>query len=314
MELQEIHSRFAVIREQIFRGKIKSFCFGEHQSRASGPGMDFKEISEWNPNEPLRRIDWGLSFASWPEKAYKVETIEPRNAPLILAVDVTPSILLQIRDETNKSRLLLELIGMLGFDAEHFKDPLGICFFSDKVDGYLRPKVGRANVFNSVKLIFDKVKELEQFLNDKNFRGAGRRTNINEAVYFISARVKRQCSVVILSDFSDVINSEYELDFWSLESLAARYNWNVMAIFLDDPEEFNWKRTGGIVTVKNIESGKRVMLKSWRISKIRSEFIVRREALKQKLQEHGISSTVLSYGEHFNDLARFLSQRKSTHR
>lgn len=314
MELQEIHSKLAMIREQIFRGKIKSFCFGEHPSRASGPGMDFKEISEWNPNEPLRRIDWGLSLASWPEKAYKVETVEPRNAPLILAVDVTPSILLQIRDETNKSRLLLELIGMLGFDAEHFKDPLGICCFSDKVDGYFRPKVGRANVFNSVKLIFDKVKELEKILDSKSSRGITTRTNVNEAIYFISARVRRQCSVVILSDFSDVINGEYELDFQSIELLAARYNWNVLVIFLDDPQEFNWKRNGGIVTVKNIESGKRVAIKSWRTSKIKSEFVTRRESFKQKLQERGISSVVLSYGSHFNDLVQFLSQRKSVFR
>src|SRR3989344_3906071 len=134
MELQDIFSKLAVIRKEIFCGKIKSFCFGEHKSQANGPGMDFKEISEWNSQEPFRRINWGLSIASWPQKAYKVETIEPRNAPLILAVDVTPSILLQISEESNKSKLLLELIGMFGFSSEHFKDPMGICCFSDKVD------------------------------------------------------------------------------------------------------------------------------------------------------------------------------------
>ncbi len=314
MELQDIYSRLAVIREEVFRGKIKSFCFGEHKSQADGPGMDFKEISEWSPQGSIRDIDWDLSLASWPQKAYKVETIEPRNAPLILAVDVTPSILLQISEETNKSKLLLELIGMFGFDSEHFKDPMGICCFSDKVEAYFRPKVGRANIFNSVRLIFDKVKELEAVLNDRNYRRTVSRTDINEALYFISARMRRQCSVVILSDFPDFINGEYELDLRSLESLAARCNWNVMAIFLDDPEEFNWKRSGGIVTVENIESGKRAVIKSGRAKNIRSGFVARRENLRQELQDHGVSSTVLSYGDHFNGLAQFLSERKSRHR
>lgn len=313
MELEEIYSRIAATREEIFRGKIKSYSFGEHKSRASSQGIDFKEINEWNRREPLRRISWPLSFASWPKKAYKLEMVDPRNAPLILLADISPSMLVRISEEANKARLLLELIGTLGSSAEYLKDPVGFCCFSDKVEFYLRYKIGRGNLFNGIKLIFDRLKELDETIASGRYRAAPNKTDVNQALYFISARIKRQCSIVILSDFSDVISGRVELDMPTLQALSARYGWNVIAVFLDDPLELDWQSSGGTVRTRDIESGTMETIRAGRIKGFRAEVETKRERLMARLKESGVDSIILAYGEngeHHTELAGFLSKRK----
>ena len=311
MELEEIYSSFALMREAIFRGRIKSFYFGEHKSRAISQGVDFHEINEWDKNEPIGRINWSLSIADWPDKAYKVEMIDPRHTPLVLLADISPSVLVQVDSRANKTRLLLELLGMLGFSAEYLKDPVGICAFSDKIEFYLPCRLGRGNLFHGIRLVFDKIQDLKETYGNKKVAAAHSGTDLNQAVNFIGSRIKRQCSVVILSDFSDIISGRSELDFQSLKSLAAKHAWNVIALFLDDPEELSWGRAGGLVRVKDAETGELQTVKANKAPEIRQTFVQKLEELREKLENIGVSSTVLNHGKHIEQLIQFLSARAS---
>ena len=138
------------------------------------------------------------------------------------------------------------------------------------------------------------------------------KTGINIALVTLLSTLRRQCSVVLLSDFSDVINGETEIDFEIIETLSALHNWNVLAIFLDDPQEFAWQHAQGIVKVKNIETGQVEKIKAGRASEIRRIFGKKREQLRQKFSQAGVDSTVLSFGDHFNQLSQFLSERQTT--
>mgnify|MGYP001581414002 CR=1 FL=1 len=84
-----------------------------------------------------------------------------------------------------------------------------------------------------------------------------------------------------------------------------------MAIFLDDPQEFAWRSGGGVVKVKNIETGQVEKVKASRAGQIRQDFVEKREALRQRLAKAGVDSAVLSFGDHLNQLSQFLSERQT---
>ena len=226
--------------------------------------------------------------------------------------DISPSVFVEIDQVANKFRLLLHLAGALEFAANYFHDPVGILCVSDDIEFYLPPKFGSGQIFYAIKLIVEKAKEFET-LKEKN-RFVRRKSNLNAALEFLAARLKRQCSVVILSDFIDVISGESEINHQMLEFLSAKHSWNVIAVFLDDPNELSWRGSKGLVLVRNIETGVTHTIKAEQAVNIRRAFLDKTDELRKTLTKSGVDSVVLNFGDHFNNLAQFLSQRRQIHR
>lgn len=219
---------------------------------------------------------------------------------------------MEIDQAANKFRLLLHLVGALGFAANYFHDPVGILCVSDDIEFYLPPKFGSGQIFYAIKLIVEKAKEFET-LRKKN-QSVRRKSNLNAALELLAARLKQQCSIVILSDFMDVISGESEINHQMLEFLSAKHNWNVIAVFLDDPNELSWRGSKGLVLVRDIETGVTHTIKAERTVNIRRAFLDKTDGLCKTLAKSGVDSVVLNFGDHLNNLAQFLSQRKSMHR
>lgn len=307
MEVNQIFSELEEVKREIFRGKVKNFQIAEHPSRFKGSGYEIHTVNRWRLGEPMANIDWNLSLRTWPKEIYKIDRIETKNAPVILMADISPSIFVEIDPQTSRFRLLLHLVGALGLATNYFHDPIGILAISQEIEFYLRPKLGRGQILYATQLLLAKAAEWEKNKSKARLKKSG----LKAALEMLLGTLRRQCSIVLLSDFSDEINGQAEIDFKIIESLSSLHHWNIIAIFLDDPQEFAWRRRQGIVSVRNVETGQVEKIKAGRADQIRRRFSEQREELRRKLTKAGVDSTVLSFGDHFNQLSQFLSERHS---
>ncbi len=319
MQVEQILSELEEVKQEIFRRKVKNFQIAEHPSRFKGSGFEIHTTNQWRLGEPMTNIDWNLSLRTWPKEIYKTDRVETKNAPTILVADISPSVFVEIDRQANRFKLLLHLVGALGLAANYFHDPVGILAFSEGVEFYLRPKPGRGQIFYGAGLLLEKAEEFDCFVRlghrfkDRYPSAGGRQGGgINSALEMLAGTLRRrQCSIVLLSDFTDAINGESEIDFKIIETLSSVHNWNVVAIFLDDPLEFDWKNSWGIVSVRNSETGRIERIKASQARQIKEKFCQEREVLRRRFGQVGVDSTVLSFGDHFNQLAQFLSQRSA---
>jgi len=323
MEIKDVFAELDRVKKDVFLGKTINLDLGEHRTRQEGIGFSIHDISKWQEGEPIENIDWALTLPSWPDQIYKIDRVELRQTPIIAVVDISPSIFVSVAEKDSKAgmtedssklRLLAALIGIFGFTALYFRDPFGVLFVSDAVNLYLSPKLNRGRIIYAINFLLEQDAGFERQKRKENYISGGA-SNLNAAFEYIALRIKRQCSVVILSDFSDIIRGTSELNFNMINGLSVASNWNVMAVFLDDPKELSWSAPLGTVEVKDAESGVREEIKAGRASNIRARFIKRRLELQEQLrQESRVDSVTLSYGNHFNELAEFLSKRKAYRR
>lgn len=309
MKIEQIFSELREVKQEIFRRKVKNFRLAEHASRFKGAGFELHSISRWRLGEPLSGIDWNLSLRTWPKEVYKINRIETKNAPAVLVADISPSIFVEVQEAAGRFKLLLHLIGALGFAANYFHDPVGVMAVSSEIEFFLRPKLGRGQVLYAVQQLLEKAEEFEK--SKRQGKTTPQKSGINLALQTLLSRLRGQCSVVLLSDFSNIVNGELAVDLDAIETLSSLHNWNVIAIFLDDPLEFFWRHKAGVVSVKDIETGRIEKIKAGQALRIRQAFCEKREELRLKLSRAGADSVVLSFGDHFNQLNRFLSERKT---
>ncbi len=322
MEVEDVFSELEEVKQEIFRGKVKNFQIAEHPSRFKGVGFEIHATNKWRPGEPLSNVDWNLSLRTWPREIYKIDRIETRNAPVVIVADVSPSIFVEIDRSASRFRLLLHLLGGLGFTANYFHDPVGVAAVSGEIEFYLRPRLGQGQILFAAKLLLEQSEKFVPIFACKNrgssifnkikdFDKNGKKSGLSSALEMLLSALRRQCSIVILSDFSSEISGESEIDFALIETLSSLHNWNIIAIFLDDPREFAWRSGAGVVRVKNIETGQMEKVRASRADRIRQDFVEQREVLRQRLAKTGVDSTVLSFGDHFNQLSQFLSERRT---
>ena len=134
MEVEEVFARFRDIKHGIkAKKKATSIHYGEHKSAFKGSGYDIVGVDEWRPGQPLKDIAWSLSLATFPDKVFKIERMEPKELRTLLVVDLSYSTLLQRAKESNKALLLLDLIGNFGLTRANVGDPVGVLGFSDHI-------------------------------------------------------------------------------------------------------------------------------------------------------------------------------------
>lgn len=73
--------------------------------------------------------------------------MEQKQILLLLAVDLSHSMLFEISQDSNKAILLLDLIGGIGLTRARLHDALGLVGFSDRIELFLKPRHGTGQVF-----------------------------------------------------------------------------------------------------------------------------------------------------------------------
>jgi len=302
LEVEEVYARFRDIKHGIrSRKPSTSIHFGEHKSGFKGAGYDIVGVDQWRPGQPLKDVAWNLSMRTYPEKLFRIERMEPKELRTLIICDLSYSTLFQVSQRSNKALLMLDLLGNIGLTRSNVRDPVGLLGYSDRIELYMKPKMGSSQVFYMAHQIFEKLKLEREF-------PSRRPANLKVAIDFMLARLKMRHSVVVLTDLVDLVNDHDAIDFKLLSTVAAKHD--MIVLILDDPEEFSVKSRLGYIRISDMETGKQTVISARKAGAIRRRIEESRETLQYKLKYWaGIDSVVLTPENHIEELPKFLISR-----
>jgi len=203
---------------------------GEYHSTFKGRGMTFSEVRPYQFGDDIRNIDWNVT-ARYNEPFVKVFE-EERELTLMLMVDVSGSELFGTEQQF-KSEFITEIAATLAFSALQNNDKTGLILFSDQIELYIPPKKGKSHVLRIIRELIE-------------FQPKSLKTNISEALQFLSRISKKKAIVFMLSDFMD---KGYEKPI----QIAAKKH-DITGIRIYDKKETELPNLGYIM-VKDTETG-----------------------------------------------------------
>jgi len=211
------------------RGITKHFFSGEYHSVFKGRGMTFTEVREYIPGDDVRNIDWNVT-ARYNNPYVKIFE-EERELTVFLMVDISGS---QIFGTNNhfKSELITELCAVITFSAILNNDKIGIIFFSDKIEKFIPPKKGKSHALRIIRELIE-------------FQGKSKRTNISDALKYLTNVLKKRSIVFVISDFFDTNFEE------SLRIISRKHD--TIAIQIYDKFESDFPNVG-LLKVRDLET------------------------------------------------------------
>ncbi|MBO4672971.1 MAG: DUF58 domain-containing protein [Bacteroidaceae bacterium] len=186
METEELLQKVRKIEIKT-RGLSNNIFAGEYHSAFKGRGMAFSEVREYQYGDDVRDIDWNVT-ARFGKPFVKVFE-EERELTVMLLVDVSGSLDFGTQMQT-KRQLLTEIAATLAFSAIQNNDKIGVIFFSDKVEKFIPPKKGRKHILFIIRELL-------------TFQPESQKTDVGQAVEFMTNAIKKRCTVFLLSDFFD---------------------------------------------------------------------------------------------------------------
>jgi len=158
---------------------------GEYHSTFKGRGMTFSEVRQYQFGDDVRNIDWNVT-ARTNEPHVKVFE-EERELTMMLMADVSGSKLFGTQNQF-KDEIVTEIAATLAFSATQNNDKIGLILFSDEIELFIPPKKGRSHVLRIIRELLE-------------FKPKSKKTNISEAIKFLSNVMKKKAIVFMLSDF-----------------------------------------------------------------------------------------------------------------
>jgi uncharacterized protein (DUF58 family) len=166
--------------------KLSDHIFsGEYHTSFKGRGMTFSEVRQYQYGDDIRAIDWNVT-ARYNDTHVKIFE-EERELTMLLMVDCSGSGDFGSQKEFKKD-IVTEIAAVLAFSATTNNDKIGLLLFSDQVELYIPPKKGKSHVLRIIR-------ELIEFEPKSN------KTNIDQALHFLSKTQKKKAIVFMISDF-----------------------------------------------------------------------------------------------------------------
>ncbi len=167
------------------RGLSSNIFAGQYHTAFKGRGMAFSEVREYQFGDDVRDIDWNVT-ARFHHPYVKVFE-EERELTVMLLVDVSGSLLFGTQSMYKKD-MVTEIAATLAFSAIQNNDKIGVIFFSDRIEKYIPPQKGRKHILYIIREMLE-------------FQPESKKTNVREAVEFLTSVMKRRCTAFLLSDF-----------------------------------------------------------------------------------------------------------------
>ncbi len=164
---------------------------GEYHSTFKGRGMTFSEVRQYQFGDDVRSIDWNVT-ARYNEPFVKVFE-EERELTMMLLVDISGSEFFGTVNQFKKG-IITEISATLAFSAMQNNDKVGLILFSDEVELFIPPKKGKSHVLRIIRELIE-------------FHPKSRKTDLAEALKYLSNVIKKKAIVFVLSDF---ITDNYE--------------------------------------------------------------------------------------------------------
>jgi len=220
------------------RGLSRQIFAGEYHSAFKGRGMTFSEVREYQYGDDIRTIDWNVTarFNTPFVKIYE----EERELTVMLLIDVSGSRMFGTSNKLKKD-LATEVAAVLSFSAGLNNDKVGVIFFSDKVEKFIPPKKGRAHTLRIIRELID-------------FKPNNSKTNISEALRFLTNAIKKSCTAFLLSDMLDVNSESIQPNFEDALKIAGNKH-DIAAIRIYDKREETMPKVG-VIRLKDAETQK----------------------------------------------------------
>lgn len=186
MDTNEIFKRVRQIEIKT-RGLSNNIFAGEYHSAFKGRGMVFSEVREYQYGDDIRDIDWNVT-ARYNKPFVKIFE-EERELTVMLLIDVSGSLSFGTVNQTKRD-MVTEIAATLAFSAIQNNDKIGVIFFSDRIEKFIPPKKGRMHILRIIRELLD-------------FRPESIRTDVGQAVEYLTQVIKRRCTAFLLSDFID---------------------------------------------------------------------------------------------------------------
>jgi len=164
---------------------------GEYHTSFKGRGMTFSEVRQYQYGDDIRAIDWNVT-ARYNEAHVKVFE-EERELTMMLMVDISGSESFGSKNQFKKD-IVTEIAATMAFSATQNNDKIGLILFSDQIELYIPPKKGKSHLLRIIR-------ELIEF-EPKSYK-----TDVSQALKFLSGTQKKKAIVFLISDF---MSDEYE--------------------------------------------------------------------------------------------------------
>ncbi|WET00897.1 DUF58 domain-containing protein [Flavobacterium sp. YJ01] len=158
---------------------------GEYHSSFKGRGMTFSEVRQYQYGDDIRNIDWNVT-ARYNEAHVKVFE-EERELTMVLMVDISGSESFGSKNQFKKD-IVTEIAATMAFSATQNNDKIGLILFSDTVELYIPPKKGRSHVLRIIRELIE-------------FEPKSHKTDIAQALRFLSGTQKKKAIIFMISDF-----------------------------------------------------------------------------------------------------------------
>ncbi|MFD2517250.1 DUF58 domain-containing protein [Salinimicrobium flavum] len=207
---------------------------GEYHSTFKGRGMTFSEVRQYQFGDDVRNIDWNVT-ARYSEPFVKVFE-EERELTMMLVVDVSGSGLFGTRNSFKKD-IITEIAATLAFSATQNNDKIGLILFTDIIELYIPPKKGRSHVLRIIRELLE-------------FHPKSQKTDISNALSYLSRVMKKKAIVFVLSDF---IAEDYQR---TLKITSGRHDVTGIRVFDAKEEEIP---DLGVIHLLDEETGRRIL-------------------------------------------------------
>ena len=203
---------------------------GEYHTSFKGRGMTFSEVRPYQYGDDIRSIDWNVT-ARYNEAHVKVFE-EERELTMMLMVDISGSESFGTKNQFKKD-IVTEIAATMAFSATQNNDKIGLILFSDQIELYIPPKKGRSHVLRIIR-------ELIEFEPQSN------KTDIAQALKFLSSTQKKKAIVFMISDF---MSDAYE---HTLKIASKKHDFTGIRVY-DNREER--MPNIGMVSMQDAETG-----------------------------------------------------------
>jgi len=165
---------------------------GEYHTSFKGRGMTFSEVRQYQYGDDIRAIDWNVT-ARYNDPYVKVFE-EERELTMMLMVDISGSESFGTKNQL-KSEIVTEIAATMAFSATQNNDKIGLILFSDQIELYIPPKKGKSHVLRIIRELIE-------------FQPKSKKTDLSQALKFLSGTQKKKSIVFVISDF--MVDDDYE--------------------------------------------------------------------------------------------------------
>jgi uncharacterized protein (DUF58 family) len=169
------------------KGLSNNLFAGQYHSAFKGRGMAFAEVRDYQYGDDVRDIDWNVTARF--HRPYVKVFEEERELTVMLLIDVSGSLDFGTQRQMKRD-MVTEIAATIAFSAIQNNDKIGVVFFSDRIEKYIPPKKGRKHILYIIREMLD-------------FHPESKRTDVKQALEFLTSVAKRRCTAFVLSDFYD---------------------------------------------------------------------------------------------------------------